>query len=176
MKKYKGFFAGMLTMLLLVSLTGTAFATLGKITKELEYRDIKVSLDGEVLDLKDAAGNHVEPFMFDGTNYLPVRALAEALGLNVAWDGSTNTVVLTSPDNLTEQNPAQETPTQVSGNYSRTNPAPIGTPQQVTVNTSWGSYTATVEITKAFRGQAAWAAIREANRFNAAPTDSRVCK
>lgn len=96
MKKYRGFIAGMLTMLIIVSLAGTASATLGKITKELEYRNIKVSLDGEVLDLKDAAGNHVEPFMFDGTNYLPVRALAEALGLNVAWDGSTSTVVLTS--------------------------------------------------------------------------------
>ena len=37
--------------------------------------------------------------MFDGTNYLPVRALAEALGLDVAWDGSTSTVVLTTPKN-----------------------------------------------------------------------------
>lgn len=35
--------------------------------------------------------------MFSGTNYLPVRALAESLGLNVAWDGANNTVVLTTP-------------------------------------------------------------------------------
>lgn len=98
MKKYRGFVAGMLTMLIIVSLAGTASATLGKITKELEYRNIKVSLDGEILDLKDSAGNHVEPFMFDGTNYLPVRALAEALGLGVAWDSSTSTVVLTTSE------------------------------------------------------------------------------
>ena len=36
--------------------------------------------------------------MFGGTNYIPARALAESLGLNVAWDGSTATVVLTHPE------------------------------------------------------------------------------
>ena len=97
MKNYKSFFAGMLTMLLIVCLTGTALATTGKVTKELEYRNISVSLDGKKLDLREAKGNAVEPFMFEGTNYLPVRALAESLGLNVAWDGATSTVVLTTP-------------------------------------------------------------------------------
>lgn len=38
MKKYKGFIAGMLTMLIIVSLVGTASATLGKITKELSLQ------------------------------------------------------------------------------------------------------------------------------------------
>lgn len=98
MRKYKEFFAGMATMLLIVCLAGTASAKTGKETKELEYRDIKVSFDGKILDLKDAAGNPVEPFMFNGSNYLPVRAMAETLGLNVAWDGSTATVVLTTPE------------------------------------------------------------------------------
>lgn len=98
MKNHKSFFAGMLTMSLIICMAGTALATTGKVTKELEYRNIQVSLDGEKLDLKDAKGNPVEPFMFEGTNYLPVRALAESLGLNVAWDGSTNTVVLTTPE------------------------------------------------------------------------------
>lgn len=93
------FISGMLVMLLVVCLTGTALATTGKVTKELEYRDISVTLDGEKLELRDAQGRLVEPFMFEGTNYLPVRALAESLGLNVAWDGATNTVVLTSNTN-----------------------------------------------------------------------------
>lgn len=97
----KSFFAGMLSMLLVMSLVGTAGAVSGKVTKELEYRDISVTLDGVKLDLKDAKGNHVEPFMFEGTNYLPVRALAESLGLDVAWDGSTATVVLTTPQEQT---------------------------------------------------------------------------
>ena len=63
MKNFKGFIAGMLTMLLIVSMAGTVSATNGKVMKELEYRDIKVSLDGEILDLRDAQGNVVEPIM-----------------------------------------------------------------------------------------------------------------
>ena len=98
MKNKKSFIAGMVTMLLLVSLVGTAYATVGTVTRELEYKNISVTLDGKKLDLKDAQGNSVEPFMFGGTNYLPVRALAEALGLSVSWDGKTNTVVLSSND------------------------------------------------------------------------------
>ena len=98
MKKIRGFLAGMITMALIFTMAGTAAATMSKITKELEYRDIKVSLDGNVLDLRDAAGNPVEPFMFEGSNYLPVRAMAETLGLDVKWDGSTATVVLTTPE------------------------------------------------------------------------------
>ena len=82
------FFAGMVAMLLLVCLTSSALAVTGKVTKELEYRNISVTLDGVKLDLRDAKGNAVEPFMFEGTNYLPVRALAESLGLEVAWDSA----------------------------------------------------------------------------------------
>jgi hypothetical protein len=97
MKNSKGFIAGMLTMLLLVCLIGSVSATRGVVQKDIEYRDIKVSLDGKILDLKDAKGNTVEPFMFGGTNYIPARALAEALGLKVAWNSAEATVVLTSP-------------------------------------------------------------------------------
>ena len=108
MKNFKGFIAGMITMLLIVSMAGTVSATNGKVMKELEYRDIKVSLDGEILDLRDAQGNVVEPFKFDGTNYVPVRAIAQILGLNVAWDGKNATVLLTTPD---EQKPTYITRT-----------------------------------------------------------------
>ena len=104
----KGFFAGMITMLLIISTIGTAGATYGRVQKSLEYRDIGVTLNGVKLNLRDAKGNSVEPFMFDGTNYLPVRALAEALGLSVAWDGATNTVVLNG--NIANQ--TGKTPTQ----------------------------------------------------------------
>ena len=108
MKNFKGFIAGMITMLLIVSMAGTVSATNGKVMKELEYRDIKVSLDGEILDLRDAQGNVVEPFKFDGTNYVPVRAIAQILGLNVAWDGKNATVLLTTPE---EQKPTYITRT-----------------------------------------------------------------
>lgn len=97
MKNLKGFFAGMITMLLIVCLAGSAFATTGKVTKELEYRNLSVSIEAKSWICETLRAMLVEPFMFSGTNYLPVRALAESLGLEVAWDGNTNTVVLTTP-------------------------------------------------------------------------------
>lgn len=94
----KGFVAGVLATLVAVSIIGTAYAQRGTVTQELTYQDISVSLDGKKLDLRDANGNSAEPFMFNGTNYLPVRIVAEAVGLDVAWDGENNAVLLTTPE------------------------------------------------------------------------------
>lgn len=154
MKGWKSFLAGMVTMLLIVSLMGTVFAATGKVQKELEYRDIKVSLNGEILDLKDAAGNHVEPFMFDGTNYLPVRALAEALGLSVSWDGQTNTVKLTNATESESNKTPVVTPQAPAAPAVPATPAAPATPPAVTQttpkveNTNDSNTAKTVYVTK----------------------------
>lgn len=72
------------------------------------YREINVIINGETLVPQDVNGNPTEPFIIDGTTYLPVRAVAGALGLTPAWNGSTNTVTLTSgaPVNLGSGVPA----------------------------------------------------------------------
>ena len=75
----------------------TAFAATGTIQKSLLYNNIKITLDGQTVTPKDANGNVVEPFAIDGTTYLPVRAISSALGLDVGWDGATNTVILENP-------------------------------------------------------------------------------
>ena len=75
------------------------------------YRDVSILIDGAELVPTDAAGNVVEPFLIDGTTYLPVRAISEALGLNVSWDNATSTVALTTGA-ATPQEPVQETPSQ----------------------------------------------------------------
>lgn len=97
MKKRFSFLAGMLTMALLFGMMGTAYAAYQK-QATLNYSGIQIVLDGETVTPRDGAGNLVEPFTIDGTTYLPVRAIGEALGLEVGWDGSTNTVILTSPE------------------------------------------------------------------------------
>ena len=74
----------------------TAFASTGTVKKDIAYRNIKVTLNGEVLNPKDANGNPTEPFIMDDSTYLPVRAIAEALGLEVGWDGETSTVILSN--------------------------------------------------------------------------------
>ena len=78
-------------------LTTTVFATVGKRTAELWYNNIKIVINGKEITPTDANGKVVEPFTIDGTTYLPVRGIASALGMNVGWDGATNTVTLDNP-------------------------------------------------------------------------------
>ena len=92
-ERIKTLLVGMLIGALLVP---TAFATVGTITKELSYNNIKITLDNQEITPTDANGAYVEPFIIDGTTYLPVRGIASALDLGVEWDGTTNTVVLSS--------------------------------------------------------------------------------
>ena len=75
-------------------LCGTAVAASTVTTKMIEanYMGIKIVVDGVEVTRKDANGKVVEPFASSGTTYLPVRAIGEALGKEVTWEGSTATV------------------------------------------------------------------------------------
>ncbi len=95
--QWKSFLCGVLVTLLLVGTIGTAAATVGSKTAELYYSNITVTMDGTPVNLVDVNGNPVEPFIIDGTTYLPVRAVAGAFGLEVGWDAGTQTVILTHP-------------------------------------------------------------------------------
>lgn len=92
----KGFIAGVLVSAALVGTIGTAAATIGTRNAELSYRDIKITLNGRQITPKDSTGTVVEPFTINGTTYLPVRAVADAMGLGVNWNDSTSTVALTA--------------------------------------------------------------------------------
>ena len=77
----------------------------------LKYPGITIPLDGETLVPKDVTGKVVDPFVIDGTTYLPIRAVASALGLGVDWDGATRTVLLyTDPQQGPSEPHQQETP------------------------------------------------------------------
>lgn len=91
--KLKGLILGIVIGALLVPAT---FATVGSVTKELHYNNIKISMDGKEITPKDANGQYTEPFTIDGTTYLPVRGIASALNLGVEWDSATSTVKLSS--------------------------------------------------------------------------------
>lgn len=95
-KQLKGFVSGVLATVLVLGLIGTAVATVGRKTVEVDYNDIKVTMNGSAVNLVDANGAPVEPFAINGTTYLPVRAVAGALGLDVGWDGASKTVKLTT--------------------------------------------------------------------------------
>lgn len=84
------------TTLAALMLCGTAVAANNIITQKMEvnYMGIKLVVNGVEVTPTDAAGTAVEPFTSNGTTYLPVRAVANALGQAVEWDGETRTVYI----------------------------------------------------------------------------------
>ncbi len=60
---------------------------------------ITIKMDGEPQILLDANGNRVYPISYNGTTYLPVRAVGNLVGLEVDWDQATQTVLLGKPQN-----------------------------------------------------------------------------
>jgi len=120
MKKIAGrFIIGAVTTLLVISLAVTVFAAPITRTLTATFRDIKISVDNKVIELKDANGNKIEPFIVDGTTYLPVRSVAEAVGYDVSWNDNTNTVILTT-GNAPASNSTSTTPPTSSSKSAQT--------------------------------------------------------
>lgn len=92
-RRVKDVLYGMVLGLLITAMAVPALAA-GVKTIEANYMDIKLVVDGVPVTPKDASGKEVEPFVYEGTTYLPVRAVGEALGKDVKWDGETKTVYI----------------------------------------------------------------------------------
>ncbi len=102
MKKHlPSFFSGCLTALLLVALGASALAASGQVT----FNFANVSLDGETkitagATVTAANGQQVPSSILytdeagGKTNYLPIRAISELLGVEVGYDSATKTVLL----------------------------------------------------------------------------------
>lgn len=56
--------------------------------------ELSVTLDGNDIECVDANGKSVQPILEDGTTYLPVRAISNALGLSIDWDDDTKSVLI----------------------------------------------------------------------------------
>lgn len=105
-KRLQGLIAGVLIGTMLIS--GMVFAKQISETAELFYNNIKIYIDGSEIVPKDANGNIVEPFTMNGTTYLPVRAISNAFGKDVEWEGATQSVYIgkkdqTKPDNYLDR-------------------------------------------------------------------------
>ncbi|HPF43362.1 MAG TPA: stalk domain-containing protein [Syntrophomonadaceae bacterium] len=90
------FFAGMAVMALLS--TSILPAAADMIQKQINiYTGVKVYVNQSKLSSVDSNGNRVEAFIYNGTTYLPVRAVAEAVDKKITWDGETNSVYIGLP-------------------------------------------------------------------------------
>ena len=90
MKSFQDFVAGAVVATIAVGGVTTAFARSGNFSIPVTFRNISIKIDGDTL-ITDK-----EPFIYDDTTYLPIRAVAEAVDKEVSWDDSTNTVSLKS--------------------------------------------------------------------------------
>lgn len=91
-KTLKGYVLGVLTASILTG--GVALAKSYTDYIEVTYDDIKVYKDNVLCELKDGNGSVIEPFIYNGTTYMPVRGTANLAGMDVTWEGSTKSVYL----------------------------------------------------------------------------------
>jgi len=83
--KIRCFLAGLLAATLLISTLTLASGALREV-----FYGVNVVVNGELQHF-DADS---QPFISDGRTFLPVRGIAEALGVPVNWDGDTQTVYI----------------------------------------------------------------------------------
>lgn len=80
-KQLRGFVVGFIIATLLM---GTAIGAGLTKTIEVAFNSVNITVNGKKVN--------ADNILYDGTTYVPLRAVAEALGKDVGWDQSTNTV------------------------------------------------------------------------------------
>ena len=55
-------------------------------------RSLTITYRGQPQTLRDANGNQVYPISYEGSTYLPVRAITNMLNVPIEWDGYANAV------------------------------------------------------------------------------------
>ncbi len=60
------------------------------------YTGVRIFVDGRELEPIDVNGKDVEAFVYEGTTYVPLRAVGEALGAKVGWNSESKTVYVNS--------------------------------------------------------------------------------
>lgn len=93
MKKKAVVFASTATLMFGLVAGATAAPVLENISAYLNW-GISFKINGQSWTAKDEDGNKLVPITYNGSTYLPVRAVAEALGTAVDWDNDTQTVLL----------------------------------------------------------------------------------
>ena len=91
---FTGIAIGVLTSFLVSMMVVPGFAAGIRKTITAYVGDIDIYVDNVLKIPTDANGNRVEPMIYDGTTYLPVRAISNMLGEEVTWDGETRSIYI----------------------------------------------------------------------------------
>lgn len=110
-ERIKGFATGVITTLLILAVSIPIFAAAQTININ---GGIIIKIDGQAFIPKDANGNIVDVFEYNGTTYVPLRALSQVFGKEIGWDSAARTVTLSAPNapgTTTDAPTTPETPT-----------------------------------------------------------------
>ncbi|NLV88793.1 MAG: copper amine oxidase [Tissierellia bacterium] len=96
-EKIKYLVLGMIIMAVLSTMVVPAMAEM--VQKQITIlTGVNIYVDDVKLNPVDVNGRPVEVFIYNGTTYLPVRAVAEAVEKAVSWDGKTRSVFIGKHD------------------------------------------------------------------------------
>ena len=62
-------------------------------------RGVNIYINDNIFKTYNVKGNEVIPFIYDGTTYLPIRAISEIFGATVSWDDATKSVYIETKEN-----------------------------------------------------------------------------
>ncbi|MBQ9314330.1 MAG: copper amine oxidase N-terminal domain-containing protein [Clostridia bacterium] len=82
-----------LVLCFILGLSSFCFAASENVTV-LINKQVKVSFNEELQEFQNVKGDRVYPITFEGTTYLPIRAISSLFGSEIKWDGETNSVYL----------------------------------------------------------------------------------
>lgn len=103
---------------IIFALSTVVLASARLVNIKVAYDNIKVVVDGREVEFGvDSTGKKIEPFIYNGTTYLPIRAVGEALGKQVQWDQNTKTAFLGDGQVITGE--AQKVLTEVMPPFTK---------------------------------------------------------
>ncbi|MDQ1236147.1 hypothetical protein QE450_003645 [Paenibacillus sp. SORGH_AS306] len=126
-----------------MALTGSAgvyaSSTLESITASLNH-NLNIEISGKAYKPTGPNGESLSPIVYQGTTYLPVRSISEALNTDVNYDSSNNKISITPKSSAS----ANSKPASTSNSTSTTPNAATTTPtvtDKASINTSTPSAT-----------------------------------
>lgn len=92
----RGFLLGLVTGALI---TGASIVMASSQIQAMLNDQIKVSLNGEIQEFRDETTDEVQyPITYKDRTYLPLRTVANLVGVNVDYDSESNTAILTTEE------------------------------------------------------------------------------
>ncbi|MCL2016500.1 MAG: hypothetical protein FWG68_09675, partial [Defluviitaleaceae bacterium] len=120
----QGFLSGILLTTLLFS-TVSVFAAAPQ-TIEVIFGNVRTTLFGQEIISRDAQGTIVEPLTYNGTVFIPIDTILQALQENAQWNAATNTLNFGAPATgvVTQPNQPQQPQQAVQGGTPFTQAVP----------------------------------------------------